>query len=63
MKYMFEIDILGENGRIRLHDNAMSYNVYQFYKNEISYESLKLISSKQNNTPNERMVDAILIYY
>ena len=63
MKYMFEIDILGENARIRLHDNAMSYNVYQFYKNEISYESLKLISSKQNNTPNERMVDAILIYY
>ncbi|WP_279716632.1 Gfo/Idh/MocA family protein [Chelonobacter oris] len=64
MKYMFEIDILGENGRIRLYNNGSSYDLYTFSSSENSsgskYESLDLVYSKHNATPNERMVDAIL---
>ncbi|AIK18317.1 Gfo/Idh/MocA family protein [Glaesserella parasuis] len=64
MKYMFELDILGENGRIRLYNNGSSYDLYKFSSSENSsgskYEHLDLVYSKHNTTPNERMIDAIL---
>ncbi|TCJ96101.1 putative dehydrogenase [Volucribacter psittacicida] len=64
MSYMLEIDILGENGRIKLYNNGMSYDLYK-YSNKInssgsSYKALQLIYSKNNTDPNERMIDAIL---
>ncbi|WP_238327301.1 Gfo/Idh/MocA family protein [Rodentibacter pneumotropicus] len=64
MKYMFEIDILGENGRIRLYNNGLSYDLYRFSntKNSSSSkdENLDLVYSKNNTTPNERMIEAVL---
>ena len=63
-KYMLELDILGENGRIKLYNNGLAYDLYQ-YSAEIntagsSYESLKLIKTQQKNNENKRMIDAIL---
>lgn len=64
IKYMFEIDILGEHGRIRLYNNGMSYDIFKFSSCENSigknYESLELVYSKHNDVPNQRMIDAIL---
>ncbi len=63
-KYMLELDIFGENGRIKLYDNGLSYNLYQYSKeiNTIgsNYEGLKLIKTKTKDTENERMIEAIL---
>lgn len=63
-KYMLELDILGENGRIKLYNNGLTYDLYQ-YSTEINtaganYESLKLIKTQQKNNENERMIEAIL---
>lgn len=63
-KYMLELDILGENGRIRLYNNGLAYDFYQYSK-EINtagtgYEALKLIKTRNKDEENERMVDAIL---
>lgn len=62
-KYMLELDILGENGRIRLYDNGLSYDFYQ-YTNEsnaagANYEGLKLIKTRRKDNENERMVEAV----
>lgn len=56
--------ILGENGRIKLYNNGLAYDLYQ-YSTEINtaganYESLKLIKTQQKNNENERMIEAIL---
>lgn len=63
-KYMLELDILGENGRIKLYNNGLTYDLYR-YSTEINtaganYESLKLIKTQQKNNENERMIEAIL---
>ena len=63
-KYMLELDILGENGRIKLYNNGLSYDVYQYSKNSntagANYEDLILIETHNKNNKNERMIDAIL---
>lgn len=63
-KYMLELDILGENGRIKLYNNGLTYDLYQYSK-EINtagsnYESLKLIKTVNKENENQRMVEAIL---
>lgn len=61
-KYMLEIDIIGEHGRIRLYDNGTKYDIYQYKKNKNNagkeYEQLKLVKSEAPY-PNERMINAI----
>ena len=61
---MLELDILGENGRIKLYNNGLSYDVYQYSKNSntagANYEDLILIETHNKNNKNERMIDAIL---
>ncbi|XGU48428.1 Gfo/Idh/MocA family protein (plasmid) [Fusobacterium necrophorum subsp. funduliforme] len=63
-KYMLELDILGENGRIKLYNNGLSYDVYQYSKNShtagANYEDLILVETHNKNNENERMIDAIL---
>ena len=63
-KYRLELDILGENGRIKLYNNGLSYDVYQYSKNSntagANYEDLILIETHNKNNKNERMIDAIL---
>ena len=63
-KYMLELDILGENGRIKLYNNGLSYDVYQYSKNSntagANYVDLILIETHNKNNKNERMIDAIL---
>lgn len=63
-KYMLELDILGEKGRIKLYNNGLTYDLYQ-YSNEINsaganYDSLKLIKTVNKENENERMIEAIL---
>ncbi|MEI0539866.1 Gfo/Idh/MocA family oxidoreductase [Brachyspira pulli] len=63
-KYMLEIDIMGENGRIRLYNNGNSFELYQYKKvnnNEAgsNYEALTLIKQYNKDYSNERMLDAI----
>lgn len=62
-QYMLELDILGEKGRIKLYDNGLSYDFYQ-YTNESNtagsnYEDLKLIKTRRKDNENERMVEAV----
>lgn len=63
-KYMLELDILGEKGRIRLYNNGLTYELYEYSK-EINtaganYESLKLTKIVNNENGNQRMIEAII---
>lgn len=63
-KYMLEIDIMGENGRIRLFNNGNNFELYQYKKlsnNEAgsNYEALTLIKEYKEENKNERMLDAV----
>lgn len=57
-------EFLGENGRIKLYNNGLSYDVYQYSKNShtagANYEDLILVETHNKNNENERMIDAIL---
>lgn len=59
--YMLEIDILGENGRIRLCNEGQTIEIYQYQQSSESspYKSMLLISSNELNQENERMIYAI----
>lgn len=63
-KYMLELDILGEKGRIRLYNNGLSFDLYQYSKNintaGKNYEDLVLIKTQNKENDNERMVEAVL---
>ena len=63
-KYMLEMDIMGENGRIRLYNNGNTFELYQYKKvhnNEAGsdYEALTLTKQYNRDYENERMLDAI----
>ena len=63
-KYMLEMDIMGENGRIRLYNNGNSFELYQYKQvdnNEAGsgYESLILTKQYNRDYQNERMLDAV----
>lgn len=63
-KYMLEMDIMGENGRIRLYNNGNSFELYQYKQvdnNEAGsgYESLILTKQYNRDYENERMLDAV----
>ncbi|QTM08866.1 gfo/Idh/MocA family oxidoreductase [Brachyspira hyodysenteriae] len=63
-KYMLEMDIMGENGRIRLYNNGNSFELYQYKQvdnNEAGsgYEALTLTKQYNRDYENERMLDAV----
>ena len=63
-KYMLEMDIMGENGRIRLYNNGNSFELYQYKQvdnNEAGsgYESLILTKQYNRDYENERMLEAV----
>ncbi|MEI0487329.1 Gfo/Idh/MocA family oxidoreductase [Brachyspira intermedia] len=63
-KYMLEMDIMGENGRIRLYNNGNSFELYQYKQVENNkagsgYESLILTKQYNRDYQNERMLDAV----
>lgn len=63
-KYMLELDIMGDEGRIKLYNNGFTYDLFQ-YSNESSnagtnYGSLKLVKTVNKEKENERMIDAVL---
>ena len=62
-KYMLELDILGEEGRIKLYNNGATYDLYQYSTEPSSagtnYESLRLVKTVNKENENERMIDAI----
>lgn len=63
-KYMLELDILGEKGRIKLYNNGFTYDLFQYSTEPSSagtnYESLRLVQTVNKERENERMVDAVL---
>lgn len=63
-KYMLELDILGDEGRIKLYNNGSTYDLFQYSSDPSSagtnYESLKLVKTVNKENENERMVDAVL---
>ncbi|MGX4598849.1 Gfo/Idh/MocA family protein [Faecalimicrobium sp. JNUCC 81] len=62
-RYMYELDILGEEGRIKIYNNGKDFDLYLYSSENSSagtnYESLKLIDNKPKVVKNERMIDAI----
>ncbi|HHF1546335.1 TPA: gfo/Idh/MocA family oxidoreductase, partial [Haemophilus influenzae] len=62
-KFMFELDILGKDGRIKLLNNAETYELYQYSNKNNSagndYKSLILTCREDNDYQSERMIKAI----
>ncbi|RDY29179.1 gfo/Idh/MocA family oxidoreductase [Romboutsia weinsteinii] len=62
-RYMYELDILGEEGRIKIYNNGKDFDIYKYSRDNNSagtnYQSLQLVENKPQINKNERMVDAI----